>query len=86
MYVPRATYSLSTSFWTVPRSSVRATPCASPIATYIASRTDAGALIVIDVLIWSSGISSNTVSKSARESIATPTCPTSSRASGSSLS
>jgi len=43
-------------------------------------------LIVIDVLIWSRGMASKTVSKSASESIATPTWPTSSTARGLSLS
>ena len=51
MYVPRATYSLSTSFWIVPRSAERGTPCSSATATYMASSTAAGALIVIDVEI-----------------------------------
>ena len=29
MYVPRAAYSFSMSFWTVPPSSAAATPCSS---------------------------------------------------------
>ena len=49
---------------------------------YIATRIGAGALIVIEVEIPSSGISSNSVSMSARLSIATPTCPTSPAAIG----
>ena len=75
MNVPRATYSFSTSFWAVPETFSRATPCLSATATYIATRTGAGALIVIDVETRSRGMPSNTVSMSARESIATPTWP-----------
>ncbi len=32
MYVPRAMYSLSTSFWMVPESAEAGVPCASPTA------------------------------------------------------
>ena len=64
MYVPRATYSFNTSFWTVPRSFSAGTPCFSPAATYIASITAAGALIVMLVETLSSGISANSVSMS----------------------
>ena len=77
MYVPRATYSLSTSFCAVPEIFARGTPCLSATATYIATSTGAGALIVIDVETASSGMPSNMVSMSASESIATPTWPTS---------
>ena len=56
MYVPRAMYSLSTSFWTVPVSFARGTPCSSPTTTYIASRIAAVALIVIEVETRSSGM------------------------------
>ena len=59
MYVPRAMYSLSTSFCTVPVSFARGTPCSSPTTTYIASRIAAVALMVIEVETWSSGISRN---------------------------
>ena len=75
MNVPRATYSFSTSFWAVPETFSRATPCLSATATYIATSTGAGALIVIDVETRSRGMPSNTVSMSASESIATPTWP-----------
>jgi hypothetical protein len=86
MNVPRATYSFSTSFWAVPETFWRATPCLSATATYIATRTAAGALIVIDVETRSRGMPPNTVSMSARESIATPTWPTSPAARSSSES
>ena len=86
MNVPRATYSFSTSFCAVPDTFSRATPCLSATATYIATRIGAGALIVIDVETWSSGMPSNTVSMSASESIATPTWPTSPAARSSSES
>ena len=62
--MPRATYSFSTSFCTVPRSFSAGTPCFSPAATYIASITAAGALIVMLVETLSSGISANSVSMS----------------------
>ena len=75
MKVPRATYSFSTSFWAVPETFSRGTPCLSATATYIATRIGAGALIVIEVETRSSGIPSNTVSMSASESIATPDLP-----------
>ncbi len=77
MYVPRAMYSFRTSFWIVPVSLSADTPCFCPTATYIARRTEAGALIVIDVETRSSGISWNRASMSASVSIATPTFPTS---------
>ena len=86
MKVPRATYSFSTSFWAVPETFSRGTPCLSATATYIATRTGAGALIVIEVETRSSGMPSNTVSMSASESIATPTWPTSPAARSSSES
>ncbi len=70
-------YSFMMSFWMVPRSSARSTPCRSPTATYIAKSTAAGALIVIDVDTSSRGMSSNTRSKSSSESMATPDFPTS---------
>ena len=51
--------------------------CFSARATYIANNIDAGALIVIDVLTLSKGIPSKRISMSIKESIATPTFPTS---------
>jgi hypothetical protein len=77
MYVPRATYSLSTSFCAVPRTEVAGTPCISAATTYIATSTGAGALMVMDVETASSGMSSKSATTSSSESIATPTRPTS---------
>ena len=77
MYVPRAMYSLSASFWTVPERSLRAIPRSSASATYSASRIAAVELIVIDVETDSSGIESKRTRMSSSESIATPTRPTS---------
>ena len=79
MKLPRAMYSLSTSFWVVPRSFSAPTPCSSPTSSYRSSRTAAGALIVIDVETWSSGIPSNAVRMSSIVSMATPVRPTSPR-------
>ena len=70
-------YSFRMSFWMVPFSSPAATPCFSPTAMYIASRMAAVELIVIEVETIPSGIRSNRSSMSSRESIATPTFPTS---------
>jgi hypothetical protein len=70
-------YSLSTSFWMVPVSCVPAMPCCSATSWYISSSVAAGALIVIEVLTLSSGNPANRVRMSSRESIATPTLPTS---------
>ena len=75
-------YSLSTSFWVVPRSCSGGTPCSSPTSSYSSSRHAAGALIVIDVDTWSSGIPSNAVRMSSIVSIATPVRPTSPRQRG----
>ena len=77
MYVPRAMYSLSTSFCAVPVTTFAAWPCFSAATMYIATRIAAGALIVIEVEISSSGMSVKSISMSASESIATPTWPTS---------
>ena len=70
-------YSLSTSFWIVPRSFSDATPCSSPTISYMSSSSAAGALIVIDVDTWSSGMPSNRRFMSSTVSMATPTLPTS---------
>ena len=72
-------YSLRMSFWVVPRSLSGATPCSSPTSSYSSSSTLAGALIVIEVETWSSGISSKAVRMSSIESMATPVRPTSPR-------
>ncbi len=79
-------YSLSTSFWIVPVSAPGATPASSPTAWYMSRSTAAGALIVIDVETRSSGIPPSSVRMSASESMATPTFPTSARATGESES
>ena len=81
MYVPRAMYSLRMSFWVVPETWSRGTPCASAAATYSASRIGAVALIVMDVLTRSSGRRSRSTAMSARLATGTPTRPTSPSAS-----
>ena len=75
-------YSLRMSFWMVPFRSFARTPCFSPTATYIARRIAAVELIVIDVETFPRGIRSKRISMSSRESIATPTFPTSPKAIG----
>ena len=60
----------------VPLSEVRSTPCSSPTTMYIASSVAAGALIVIEVVTWSSGMPSKTRWRSSTVSMATPTRPT----------
>jgi len=70
-------YSFRMSFWMVPASCFRATPCPSATAMYMQSRMAAVALIVIEVLTRSSGSPWSSTSMSARESMATPTFPTS---------
>ena len=79
-------YSLRMSFWVVPETFARATPCFPAAATYSASRMGAVALIVIEVLTSPSGMPSNRVSMSARDETGTPTRPTSPSASGASES
>jgi len=82
MYVPRAMNSFRMSFWTVPWSLLRPTPCSSPTTTYIASSTAAVALMVMDVDTRSRGIPSNRRARSSTVSIATPARPTSPSAMG----
>src|SRR6476646_5650767 len=82
MYVPRAAYSFSRSFWTVPARSLAGTPCSSATSSYSARRIGAVALIVIDVDTWASGIAAKSRSISSTESIATPVRPTSPSARG----
>jgi len=86
MYVPRAMYSLSTSFWIVPLTCCREMPRSSATTMYIASSTPAVALMVIDVETVSSGSPRRSVCMSSTESIATPTRPTSPNARGESES
>ena len=74
------------SFWVVPCSLARSTPWASPVAIYRESSQAAGALMVIDVFIRSSGMPSNKARMSPRWEIGTPTLPTSPFASTWSLS
>ena len=86
MYSFWAMYSFRMSFWRVPETSAKGTPCFSATARYMASRMAAGELMVIDVLIWPIGIPLNNVSMSASESMATPQWPTSPRLVGASES
>ena len=50
MYVPRAMYSLSRSFWIVPLISVESTPCSSATSWYISSRIEPVELMVMLVV------------------------------------
>ncbi len=68
------------SFWVVPASFLTSTPRSRARATYSDSSHMAVPLIVIDVFIFSSGISSKRTWKSSSELIGTPTLPTSGRA------
>ncbi len=80
------------SFWVVPVSAARAgggsapaaAACSSATVRYSASRYIAGALIVIEVFIASSGMPSNSARRSPTCEIGTPTLPTSPRASSAS--
>jgi len=78
--------SLSMSFWIVPLICESSTPWRSAAAQYIAQRTEAGGLIVMDVLTFPIGIPLMRTRKSSRVSMATPHLPTSPRAFGESLS
>ena len=82
MYTPLATYSFSMSFWTVPLIADLLIPCSSAIATYIASRVVAGALMVIELDTEPRSIELNKALMSCMLSIATPTLPTSPSAFG----
>ena len=86
MYSFWAMYSLRMSFWRVPASFARGTPRFSAAAMNSAQTTGAGLLIVIDVVIFSSGRSRRRISMSASESRATPQLPNSPSAHGSSWS
>ena len=81
-----AMYSFRMSFWSVPSRDSSGTPWRSATARYIASRTAAGALIVMEVETLPRGMSRKSASMSARVSIATPSRPTSPSAMGSSES
>ncbi len=84
--VPRATYSFRMSFCTVPRRASGGAPCFFPTRTYMARMMAAVELMVKEVLIWSRGIPSKSLSMSSKVSTATPSFPTSCRARGSSES
>ena len=86
IYVPRAMYSFSTSCWMVPPTFARSAPCFFAAATYIASKIEPVALMVIEVVTLSRGSPSVSASMSASDEIATPTLPTSPSACGSSES
>jgi hypothetical protein len=81
-----AMYSLRMSFWIVPPTLWKGTPCFSATARYMAKTIAAGPLIVIDVVTLSSGIPSKRISMSFSESTATPHIPTSPLARGESES
>ena len=61
----------------VPDSSSCFTPCSSPATMKLASTGSTAPFMVIDTLIWSSGMPSNRIFMSSTESIATPALPTS---------
>ena len=74
--------SLRMSVWIVPPRTSGGRPCFSATQTYIARIIAAGALMVIEVVTWSSGMPANRSSMSASVSIATPSRPTSPSARG----
>src|SRR4030043_1289649 len=67
--------SFSISFWMVHPISFLLTPCFSATTMYIASKIEAGGLIVIEVVTLSNGIPSKRISISFRVSMATPHFP-----------
>ena len=69
--------SLRMSFWIVPESAARATPCSSPATMKLASTGITAPFIVIDTETLSSGMPSKRIFMSSTESIATPALPTS---------
>ena len=81
-----AMYSLKMSVCSVPLSTPGSTPCRSAATRYMQKTGTAGPVIVIEVVTSPSGMSSNSTSMSAAESIATPQCPTSPSERGSSES
>jgi hypothetical protein len=68
------------SFCVVPASAAMSAPCSSAATWYSASNHMAGALMVIEVFIRSSGMPSNSARMSPRCETGTPTLPTSPRA------
>src|SRR5271165_6109594 len=77
MYSFCAMYSFRMSFWMVPETFLRSAPCFSATARYIAHRTDAGELMVIETVVFSRSMPSKRISMSSSESMATPHLPTS---------
>jgi hypothetical protein len=69
--------SLRTSFWIVPVSAPGCTPCSSPARMKRASTGRTAPFMVIDTLICSRGMPSNSWRMSRMESMATPAMPTS---------
>ena len=69
------------SFCVVPVSAAMSAPCSSATTWYSASSHMAVALIVIEVLVRSSGMSAKSARMSPRCPTGTPTRPTSPRAS-----
>ena len=61
----------------VPEIFAQSAPCFFANAKYMANKIDAVALMVIEVVISSNFMPSNKISMSCKESIATPTLPTS---------
>jgi len=78
--------SLSMSFWMVPPILESGIPLISAAAQYMAHKTVAGGLMVMEVVTLSMGMPSMRVRKSSRVSMATPHLPTSPSALGESLS
>jgi len=79
-------YSFRMSFWIVPRRALASTPWRLATAMYMASRIEAGALMVMLVDTLPNGISLNRVAISSSDEMETPTLPTSPMAIGSSAS
>ena len=77
MYSFCAMYSLRMSFWMVPEIFFQSAPCFSATTRYMAQSTLAGELMVIEMVIFSSGMPSKRISMSSSESMATPHLPTS---------
>ena len=69
--------SLRMSFWMVPASCSGLTPCSSAATMYSARTGSTAPFMVIDTLIRSSGMPSNSCRMSKIESMATPAMPTS---------
>jgi hypothetical protein len=78
--------SLRMSFWMVPDSSARGTPCSSPVTMKLARIGITAPFIVMETLTFSSGMPSNSTFMSSTESMATPALPTSPTTRGWSLS